>query len=101
MNNLHSTRSRRMTLTTAFWAAAFLLTSNANTRPVAAESANRTTGVLFAEAFDDARLPERGWYDGRTFSISREGARAGGGCIEYRWKPGTTTPERSSGLRRL
>ena len=90
-----------MTLTTAFWAAAFLLTSNWNIRSVAAGPADRATGVLFGETFDDARLTERGWYDGRTFAISREGTRAGGGCIEYHWKPGTTTPERSSGLRRL
>ena len=90
-----------MTLTTAFWAAAFLLTSNGTSGPVAAGSADRATGVLFGETFDDARLTERGWYDGRTFAISREGTRAGGGCIEYHWKPGTTTPERSSGLRRL
>ena len=38
-----------------------------------AESTTKATGVLFAEAFDDARLTERGWYDGRTFAISREG----------------------------
>ena len=88
-----------MTLTAAFWAAALLSTANIN--PVAAESTDRATGVLFGETFDDARLTERGWYDGRTFAISREGTRAGGGCIEYHWKPGTTTPERSSGLRRL
>ena len=88
-----------MTLTPAFWAAALLSTANIN--PVAAESTEKAAGVLFGETFDDARLTERGWYDGRTFAISREGTRAGGGCIEYHWKPGTTTPERSSGLRRL
>ena len=88
-----------MTLTAAFWAAALLSTANINL--VAAESTAKAAGVLFGETFDDARLTERGWYDGRTFAISREGTRAGGGCIEYRWKPGTTTPERSSGLRRL
>ena len=43
----------------------------------------------------------RGWYDGRSFVISREGAHAGDGCIAYHWKPNTTTPEGSSGLRRL
>ncbi len=57
--------------------------------------------MLFRETFDDDRLPERGWYDGRTFAISREGTRAGDGCIAYHWKPGTTTPEGSSALRRL
>ena len=35
------------------------------------------------------------------FAISRRGPQAGNGCIEYHWKPGTTTPEGSSGLRRL
>ena len=57
--------------------------------------------VLFRESFDDPRLPGRGWYDGRTFAIVAEGARAGEGCIAYHWKPDTTTPERSSALRRL
>src|SRR3954467_11963966 len=99
MNNPSSTRSRRTTLTAAFWAAASLVTANIGL--VAAESTEKAAGVLFGETFDDARLTERGWYDGRTIAISREGTRAGGGCIEYRWKSGTTTPERSSGLRRL
>jgi hypothetical protein len=56
--------------------------------------------MLFHEAFDDDRLPARGWYDGQTFVISRGGGHAGG-CIRYRWKPDTTTPERSSTLRRM
>src|SRR3954467_7996860 len=99
MNNPSSTRSRRTTLTAAFWAAASLVTANIGL--VAAESTEKAAGVLFGETFDDARLTERGWYDGRTLAVSREGTRAGGGCIEYHWKPGTTTPERSSGLRRL
>jgi predicted amidohydrolase len=55
--------------------------------------------VLFREAFDDARLHSRGWYDGEKWAISKEGARAGG-CIEFHWKAATTTPESSSGLRR-
>jgi predicted amidohydrolase len=67
----------------------------------AAASTDNATGALFREGFDDDRLPERGWYDGRTLAVSHEGARAGGGCIQYRWKPGTTTPGRSSCLRRL
>src|SRR4051812_3220363 len=65
MNNLRPTRSRRMTLTAAFWAAALLSTTNVN--PLAAESTAKAAGVLFGETFDDARLTERGWYDGRTF----------------------------------
>jgi hypothetical protein len=68
-----------MTLTAAFCAAALLSTANIN--PVAAESTTKAAGVLFGETFDDARLKERGWYDGRTFAISHEGTRARGGCI--------------------
>jgi predicted amidohydrolase len=86
-----------MVLTALFWAVS-LLTVNINL--VAAQSTAKAAGVLFGETFDDARLTERGWYDGRTFAISREGPRAGAGCIEYRWKSGTTMPERSSALRR-
>lgn len=58
------------------------------------------SGLLFEETFDDDGLVERGWYDGGTFSISREDARDGG-CIAYHWKPGTTNPDSSSGVRRL
>jgi len=57
--------------------------------------------VLFRESFDDDRLLERGWYDGRTFKISGQGTYAGSGCIEYHWKPDTTSPDSSSGVRHL
>ncbi len=57
--------------------------------------------VLFREAFDDAWLLERGWYDGDVFLISGERPRAGRGCVEYAWKAGTTKPDSSSGVRRL
>ena len=67
---------------------------------IAVDSVDEATGVLFREGFDDARLLERGWYDGRSITISRRGPQAGNGCIEYHWKPGTTTPE-GSALRRL
>jgi predicted amidohydrolase len=65
-----------------------------------ARSIDEAEVVLFREGFDDDRLSERGWYDGRTLLIAREGARAGTGCIAYHWRPGTTTAERSSALRR-
>src|SRR4051794_20632323 len=64
--------------------------------PVGTSSAGSTDdagGVLFREGFDDDRLPGRGWYDGRAFVIARDDARAGDGCIAYRWKEGATTPE--------
>src|SRR3954453_6191322 len=72
--------------------------------PVGTSSAGSTDeaeGVLFREGFDDDRLPGRGWDDGRAFVIARDDARAGDGCIAYRWKEGATTPEGSSALRRL
>ncbi|MCA9174553.1 MAG: hypothetical protein KDB14_08705 [Planctomycetales bacterium] len=57
--------------------------------------------ILFHEHFDDARLTERGWYDGNRFSIADTRPFAGAGCIEYRWKSGATTPASSSGVRRM
>ncbi len=56
-------------------------------------------GILFKEGFDDAGLLKRGWYDGDRFKIVADGARAGAGCIEYRWKEKTTSPFTSSGIR--
>src|SRR5262249_55607712 len=67
----------------------------------ATERALESRGVLFRESFDDGQLLKRGWYDGRTFAISRDAARSGDGCIEYRWNRGETTPNSSSGVRRL
>jgi hypothetical protein len=61
----------------------------------------KTPGLSFSEGFDDSRLLERGWYDGDRFAISRQDPRAGEGCIEYHWKPRSTNPHSSSGLRRL
>jgi predicted amidohydrolase len=68
---------------------------------LSARTVDEAEGVLFREGFDDDRLPQRGWYDGQTFAIDREAARAGGGCIAYHWRPGTKTPAGSSALRRL
>ena len=62
---------------------------------------DKPTDVLFSESFDDARLLERGWYDGTKFTITHEQPYAGKGCIEFAWKAGTTTPFTSSGIRRL
>ena len=98
MRNPLWTQCRRSAITAAFWAVAVLGTTPF--RSAGSEPTDQAPEVLFREAFDDARLPGRGWYDGRTFAIAREGARDGG-SIEYQWKPGTTTPERSSILRRL
>jgi hypothetical protein len=58
-------------------------------------------GVRFHEAFDNAALLERGWYDGERFVIAAERPLKGSGCIEYRWTAGSTTPAESHGVRRL
>ncbi len=98
MHNQLWTQCRRGAITAAFWTAAVLWTTTS--KVVAGGPTDRAAGLLFREAFDDARLPERGWYDGQTFAISRGGAHAGA-CIEYHWKTGATTPDRSQSLRRL
>lgn len=66
-------------------------------RPAPAASA----GMLVNEGFDDARLPERGWYDGSRFKIADRDAHSGKGCIEYHWPQGATTPDTSQVMRRL
>jgi hypothetical protein len=66
----------------------------------AEEPQKSAAAVLVRESFDDARLPDRGWYDGTKFDITRPGA-AGGGCISFHWSAGTTSPDNSSGVRRL
>lgn len=65
------------------------------------EALRRPAAPLFTENFDDERLHERGWYDGRTFKISAREPYAGAGCIEYHWKRGSSVPDTSSAVRRL
>ena len=64
------------------------------------EATEPARSVLFHEDFDDDRLLQRGWYDGQRFKISAQ-AYSGTGCIEYHWKPRTTSPDSSSGVRHL
>jgi gluconolactonase len=59
----------------------------------------QSDAILFRESFDDADLPQRGWYDGDKFKIVSEAAYAGRGCIEYRWNDEATVPHTSSGAR--
>ncbi|MBT6497267.1 MAG: hypothetical protein HOL01_22290 [Planctomycetaceae bacterium] len=73
--------------------AIFVLIGNA----IAGESTPDTT--LFSESFDDAELLKRSWYDGSKFKIVSDGAYAGKGCIEYRWKDKARKPHTSSGVR--
>jgi hypothetical protein len=54
---------------------------------------------VIQESFEDANLTKRGWYDGSRFKIAPGGVK--GSCIEYAWRQGGTTPDTSSGLRRL
>jgi hypothetical protein len=62
---------------------------------------DRPSGTLFTESFEDAKLLERGWYDGAKFRITPAKPFAGQGAIEYEWTAGATTPGSSSGLRRI
>ncbi|MEX0774244.1 MAG: hypothetical protein WD042_00880 [Phycisphaeraceae bacterium] len=57
--------------------------------------------VRFREHFDDAKLLQRGWYDGSKFTLDDQQPKAGAGCIEYRWQDGATKPESSDGVRHL
>ncbi len=63
--------------------------------------AERDSGVFFSESFDDARLIERGWYDGGTFVISSDSPYAGAGCIEYGWREKGGAQVVSSAVRHL
>lgn len=67
----------------------------------AAEPTAPPAAALFSEAFDDARLLQRGWYDGQSFTISNARPQSGAGCIEFAWQAGGTTPTGASGMRRL
>lgn len=57
-------------------------------------------GLLFREGFDDARLGERGWYDGSKVDIRAERPQAGAGCIAYEWKSASAPPS-SQTIRHL
>jgi len=82
-----------------------ILTSSAfcftGQRLSAADPAETLTRVLFSEGFDDSQLLTRGWYDGNRVTINTTHPFAGGGCIEYTWKAGSTTAAGTSGYRRL
>jgi len=96
---------RRLVLATTLCATVglfcFSVLPSARPSATAAQLAEKRAGVLFSEGFDDSRLLKRGWYDGDKFAVSDKEPYAGPGCIEYRWKAGTTTPVSSSGIRRL
>lgn len=57
--------------------------------------------ILLYEPFEDNKLLERGWYDGKKFTIAKNEGQVGKGCIEYARKEGATTPDNSSGIRYL
>src|SRR5262245_10185057 len=79
----------------------FLLVAPASHFAIRAARADDQPGLLFSEGFDDARLFDRGWYDGdeQKFKIARDGARAGAGCMAFHWKA-DQTPD-FSGSRHL
>ena len=67
---------------------------------LAALALGRPDDLRFTEAFEDDKLADRGFYDGGKFKISGA-AFAGKGCIEYHWAAGGSTPDSSTGMRRL
>ncbi len=67
----------------------------------AAESPKPSTSAFFSESFEDARLLQRGWYDGDKFTIAAKDAHTGAGCLEFRWEDKGTSPANSHGMRRL
>jgi hypothetical protein len=69
--------------------------------PRAVVAADPVEKPLFEEGFEDAKLLDRGWYDGKTFLIADARPAGGKGCIEYPWKADGTTPAGSDGVRRL
>ena len=66
----------------------------------AADPAQKPSPPLLQETFDDPRLLSREWYDGDRFDINTTEKFLGTGCLEYRWKAGSTNPFNSSGIRR-
>ncbi len=72
-----------------------------NSLTAAAEPTKPQGTSFFTESFEDARLLQRGWYDGDQFTIGAKDAYAGSGCIEFRWQDRGTTPANSVGMRRI
>lgn len=57
--------------------------------------------LFFAEGFEDAALPQRGWYDGGKVLLSPLKPFAGKNSLEFGWVEGGSTPATSGGMRRL
>jgi hypothetical protein len=84
---------RRTTLKATIGTAGILLATYSWRVAIQAAGADdKPAGVLFIEGFDDARLFDRGWYDGdaEKFHIAHDGAHAGAGCIAFHWKADRT-----------
>lgn len=67
---------------------------------LAASAQEVSDGLLFSEAFEDADLPNRGWYDSTTFRIVGDAA-VGKGCIEFEWKSPDEGVSGSASVRHL
>ena len=63
-------------------------------------SAFKASDILFSETFNDAKLEERGWYDGTACRVSSNSIH-GNGCIEFEWIEGVQGVRGSSSQRRL
>ena len=93
----------RSALTAALICAGWVVLQFDQNRVVAAaaEPAKPSASCFFSESFEDARLLQRGWYDGDQFTIAAKEAHTGAGCIEFRWEDRGTTPANSVGMRRV
>jgi hypothetical protein len=59
--------------------------------PAAAEPPTDAVPPLFAEDFEDANLPSRGWYDGSRYAISDD-STTGAHSLQYSFVTGRTSP---------
>ena len=96
-----TTSPRRGQTTIAMWVvtAAVLMATQIGTS--SAQSIDNAAGVLFREGFDDARLPERGWYDGQIVRHLPEGCPRGRRLHRVPLEAGHDDSGSSSALRRL
>ncbi len=57
--------------------------------------------VLLTEAFENANIAARGWYDNTNPIISSSEHRSGAGSLQMAWQVGGTTPANGGSLRHL
>src|SRR5262245_48378961 len=64
-------------------------------------SARSNAALLFEESFEDTNFKGRGWYDGKGPLLSSvEHASNSTHSAEFHWRPGATTPDSGTAIRR-